>query len=52
MVLMLCTNQYLLEEDHAILAKLVLGEDISTGGNPKRNVIHGFCCQQELLCRL
>lgn len=48
-VLRLCTNQYLLEEDHTVLAKLVLGEDISTRGNPERNVIHSLCCLQELL---
>lgn len=52
MAFTVCSNQYLLEEDNTILAKLVLGEDISTGGNPKRNVIHSFCCQQEFLCRL
>lgn len=51
-MLRLGTSQYLLEEDDTILANLVLGEDISTGGNPKRNIIHSFCCQQELLCCL
>lgn len=46
------TSQYLLEEDDTVLTNLVLGEDISTGGNPKRNIIHSFCCLQELLCCL
>lgn len=52
MVLRPGTSQYLLEEDDAVLTNLVLAEDINTGGNPKRNIIHSFCCQQELLCCL
>lgn len=43
-----CTT-HLLKKGNSIFAELVFGKDIAVGRDPKRNVINGLCCQQELL---
>ena len=40
---------YLLEEHNPILVQLVFGEHVAVGRDPKRYVIDGLRCQQELL---